>query len=188
MISTRRQRSILSRRACSRQWTWLNLLGCIGLLFLGLQVRPFAAETKIGDFSGRWELDKNESLLPAPSPDRLILTITPTEDGLRVVSDCHPSLSSSPVSLLLVPVVVPVQVLRIGNRDQAIRRDGFQFESTSQWQDNRLITSWELSGQGHAIQGHAIRSVSADGSVQTISIDAQSDIQHRTAKLVFRKR
>lgn len=188
MTSTRIRRTGTKSRAHSSYWFQLNLFGLALLLFLGLHAMPFAAETKISDFSGRWDLDKSASQVPVPSPDRLIIIITPTEDGLKVVSDCQPSLSSSPISLLLVPVVVPVQVLRIGKRDKTVRRNGFQFESTSQWQGNRLITTWRLSGQGNSISGHAERSLSPDGSIQTISIDAQSRTEHRTAMLIFRKR
>jgi hypothetical protein len=137
-------------------------------------------------FSGDWFLDKS---FGATAPPGFATNLAISGDRVTVRSRWQRG-QDDRTGLTLVGLIQPEMVLETGGRDLAAQVGPFVFRHASHWDGDRLVTRWSTSEfMGSSFRGTWTRSVSKDGEMQILDVDAVSSLgQVNRARLVFRRK
>jgi len=64
--------------------------------------------------------------------------------------------------------------LRADGKDEVVKTGLFERRSRTEWEGQRLVTSWTMKTPQDPPQGRWVRSLSADGKTQTVDIEFKS--------------
>jgi hypothetical protein len=140
------------------------------------------------DFSGQWKLDITRTQTPAELPG-MEQTIEHKEPSLKWSTKISTQDGSAMLPPFLMGIADPEGNL-ITDGKEIIRTVGpFERRSRSEWQGQRLVTTWSVKTPQDPPHGKWIRSLSADGKTQTVDIEFQSEMMGTIqAHLVFSRR
>ena len=175
--------------------------GMFSLTAVGTAMAVSAPEPPT-DFSGRWELDKSQSDLPSSFPDNVVEIIDQhsPEFGwswkFKMTSSSNDWNPNKPIAFSLFALMVPDFSTTTDNKVTIQQFGPGQVRSKTHWEGNNLATDWtlernsEFQGKQHltiAVTGRWVRSLSPDGSTQTIQIAAHDPVRNLdgVAKAVF---
>ncbi len=137
-------------------------------------------------FAGDWMLDKS---FGSSAPPGFSTTVAVGADRVTLRSRWDRT-EDARTGLTLVGVIEPEMVLSTDGRKLASQAGPFVFHHSSQWDGDRLVTRWSTSEfMGSSFRGTWSRSVSKDGAMQILDVDAVSSLgQVNRARLVFRRK
>ena len=172
--------------------------GMFSLTAVGNAMAPSTPEPP-ADFSGRWELDKAQSDLPSPFPDDVVEIIDQHSSEFKVTTTSKNWNTNKAIAVSLFALMLPEFSTTTDNKESVQPFGPGQVRSKTHWEGNDLLTDWTLERKSEfqgkpyvtiAVTGHWVRSLSSDGSTQTIRITAHDAVHNLDgqAKAVFVRR
>jgi beta-lactamase regulating signal transducer with metallopeptidase domain len=151
------------------------------------------------DFSGRWELGRSQSDLPSPFPDNVVEIIDQHSSEFKVTTTSKDWNTNKAIAVSLFALMLPEFSTTTDNKESVQPFGPGQVRSKTHWEGNDLLTDWTLERKSEfqgkpyvtvAVTGHWVRSLSSDGSTQTIRITAHDPVHNLDgqAKAVFVRR
>ena len=139
-------------------------------------------------FSGKWEIDKNQSTASSELPDGLQQQIKHKKSEMVIKSkwmDRQDGVSP----LVLLGVMISELKLKTDGRP-ANRQFGPFMTTTSTTQDGgAVVTKWQVNANGEPISSEWRRTLSPDGKTMMLDIQqTHGNGKNSTAKLVFQRR
>jgi hypothetical protein len=140
------------------------------------------------DFSGQWKLDLARTQAPADPPE-MEQTIEHKEPALKWSTKIGTQDGSPMLPPFLMGIADPQGELTTDGKETVKTVGPFERRSRSEWQGQRLVTTWSVKTPQDPPHGKWIRSLSADGKTQTVDVEFQSEMMGTVqAHLVFSKR
>ena len=151
---------------------------------LGCRLR--GADSGISALAGDWTLTRGFGVTP---PDHFETSLSADRNRVFVRSRWEAA-HDGQVGLTLVGLATPELVLDTSGVESAAQVGPFVLRHTSRLNHGRLITDWSTSEyMGSSYRGSWIRTVSRDGAMLTLDIDAVSGAGDESrARLIFRRK
>ncbi len=164
------------------QFVWLGLLPAVSILS-GCALRGQGSDPATL-LAGKWTLEKSFGVTP---PQNFATQVEKGQNQITFKSHWDEP-ANGQHGLTLMGVTTSQFVIDTTGREQAAQVGPFVFHYRSMWENDKLITKWTTSEfMGSKFQGTWTRTVSKDGSTQTLDIDASSNLQMSRARLIFHR-
>jgi len=161
----------------------------LDLVFLSAIVLTLAeAQQQKTDFSGHWMLDVAKCEAPVAPPE-MEQVVEYKDHVLRWTTTLADANASRMMLPFLMGIADPKEQLRTDGVEETVRNGPFERTSRTVWDGHKLVTTWTMKTPQDPPEGKWVRSLSADGKMQTIDIEFRSAMMGTVqAKLVFSRR